>query len=383
MALPMTVIVMSVITGLIIAFLTFTATEPSIARNQMTNAQARAIAESGVERAMWALTKGESSPGTLGTLANPLPNVVPPPYDGSQYVALGVGGFTVTVAPGAAANERIITAVGYVPDNTNPVAVKRIQTTVTRVKWLDPPCAVCAGGEQPTGTATQMQIGGSAEISASPLAGATYCAGVNPTAATYSQGTINTSGNPAITPPPGGSATAPNQPTSNFSGFQFSDADMAMLKTLAKANGTYYQGNQTWSSPPPNGIIFVDTPSGNPFTNSSPTGDIITVDVHGNWGSGWSGWLIVAGSIQISGNVTMNGLIYAQNDVTLHGGGGGAINGAVISTNRMDTASTNVDTDNVGNAPITYNCPNVRNGGGTIPQNWFVKPGTFKELAGS
>src|SRR5882672_1125861 len=351
-ALPMTLIILMLLTALTVAFLAFSASEPAIAMNQMTNAQARAIAESGIERALWALTKGDSTPGAAGSIADPLPVPVPAPYDGSQYVAMGVGGFIVTVAAGGAVNERTITAVGYVPDNVNPVAIKKIQTTVTKVKFLDPPCAVCAGGA--------------------------------PTSAAYSQGTIGTNGHPTLTGPTGASdGIAQNQPNSNFANFLFTDSDMAILKSLAKANGTYYQGNQTWTSPPPGGIIFVDTPSGNVLTNSSPSSDLITVDIHGNWGSGWNGWLVVAGSIHISGNVTMNGLLYAQNDVTLHGAGGGSITGAVISTNRVDTASTNVDTDDIGNAPIRYNCPSVRDGGGTIPQNWFVKPGTYKEVPGS
>src|SRR5213083_1618189 len=359
---PMTLIIMALITALTVAVLAFTSTEPFIASNQMANAQARAIAESGLERALWALTKGEANPAATGALADPLPNPVPVPYDGSQYVAAGVGGFIVTVTNGGAANERNITAVGYVPNNVNPIAIKKIQTTVTKVKFLDPPCAVCAGGEQPPGTSTQIQVGGSASITANLANGAQYCAGVNPTAAAYSQGAINTNGHPSLTGPTGGSDTAPNQPTSNFSNFLFSDSDILTLKSLAKANGTYYQGDQHWSSPPPNGIIFVDTPSGDALTNSSPNSDLITVDVHGNWGAGWNGWIVVAGSIHVSGNVTMNGLLYAQNDVTLHGSGGGSITGAVISTNRVDTASTNVDTDDVGNAPISYNCPSVRNG---------------------
>ena len=36
-----------------------------------------------------------------------------------------------------------------------------------------------------------------------------------------------------------------------------------------------------------------------------------------------------------------------------------------------------------GNAPISYNCPNVRNGGGTLSQNWFEMPGTYMEVSGS
>ena len=383
-ALPMTLIILTLLTALTVAFLAFSSSEPAIAMNQMTNAQARAIAESGIERALWALTKGDSSPGAAGSIADPLPVPVPAPYDGSQYVAVGVGGFIVTVAAGGAVNERTITAVGYVPDNVNPVAIKKIQTTVTKVKFLDPPCAICAGGENPPGTTTNVQIGGSASITASTAGGAQYCPGVTPTAATYSQGAINTNGNPNITGPTGGTALSPNQPNANFAPFLFTDSDMAVLKSLAKANGTYYQGAQTWTSPPPNGIIFVDTPSGNPLTNSSPLSDIFTVDIHGNWSPpGWSGWLVVAGTISISGNTTLKGLIYAQNDVNLHGAGGGSITGAVISTNRVDTLSTNIDTNDIGNAPITYNCPSVRNGGGTIPQNWFVKPGTYREVPGS
>jgi PilX N-terminal len=383
-ALPMTLIILTLLTALTVAFLAFSSSEPAIAMNQMNNAQARAIAESGIERALWALTKGDSAPGAAGSIADPLPAPVPAPYDGSQYVAVGVGGFIVTVAAGAAVNERTITAVGYVPDNVNPVAIKKIQTTVTKVKFLDPPCAVCAGGEQPPGATTQIQVGGSASITANTGNGAQTCPGVPVTAAAYSQGAINTNGNPSITGPTGASdGIAQNQPNTNFTNFLFTDSDMAVLKSLAKQNGTYYQGNQTWTSPPPNGIIFVDTPSGNVLTNSSPSSDLITVDIHGNWSSGFNGWLVVAGTIQISGNTSLNGLIYAQNDVTLHGSGGGSITGAVISTNRVDSTSTNVDTDDVGNAPISYNCPAVRTGGGTIPQNWFVKPGTYREVSGS
>ncbi len=382
-ALPMALIVLGLLTTLTLAFLAITVSEPSIAMNQMMNAQARAIAESGLERAIWALSKGETAPATTGALADPLPSPVPAPYDGSQYVAMGAGGFIVTVADGAASNDRVVTSIGYVPNNTNPIAIKKIQTVVSKVKFLDPPCAICAGGENPPGTASQIQIGGSASINGSSASGAQYCAGVTPTAAAYASGSIGTNGHPDLTAPPGGVAIAANQPASSFAPFLFTDSDMAILKSLAKANGTYYQGDQHWTSPQPNGVIFVDTPSGNPFTNNSPDSDIIGVDIHGNWRSGWSGWLVVAGSIQISGNMNLTGLIYAQNDVTLHGAGGGTISGAVISTNRLDTSSTNVDTDDIGNAPLTYNCPAVRDGGGTIPQGWFVKPGTFKDVPGT
>src|SRR5205807_1529069 len=83
------------LTALTVAFLAFSSSEPAIAMNHMNNAQARAIAESGIERALWALSKGESIPGAANSIADPLPAPVPAPYDGSQYVAMGVGGFIV------------------------------------------------------------------------------------------------------------------------------------------------------------------------------------------------------------------------------------------------------------------------------------------------
>ncbi|PYN08172.1 MAG: hypothetical protein DME02_08820 [Candidatus Rokuibacteriota bacterium] len=108
--------------------LAFTSTEPVIAANHMANAQARAIAESGVERTLWALTKGETDPAANGALIDPLPAPVPAPYDGSQLVNLGVGEFKVTVTNGPAVNERTIEAVGYVPNAAYPIAIKKLET---------------------------------------------------------------------------------------------------------------------------------------------------------------------------------------------------------------------------------------------------------------
>src|SRR5689334_25437737 len=105
-ALPITLILMALITSLTVAFLAFTSAEPVIASNQMANSQARAIAEPGVERALWALSGGEAIPSPAGALADPLPAPVPAPYDGAQYVAVGVGEFTATVVNGAAADVR-------------------------------------------------------------------------------------------------------------------------------------------------------------------------------------------------------------------------------------------------------------------------------------
>ena len=393
-ALVMALIVMVTLAALIGVLAMLATSEPQIADNQLPSAQARALAESGLQRALWALSTGQTSPSTSGVLALDanynLPSPVPSPYDGSMFVSVSsIGGFKVTVTSGAQANEKIVTAVGFVPDATSPRAIKKVTAVVTRIKWIDPICALCAGGENPPGTTTQVQVGGSATVNgtastqghggnAAP-AGA-FCSGVTPTSDVASTGTVSVNGSPNLYAPPGGSATMNN--ASFPSGMLLSDSDMSVLKSLAKAKGTYYRGNQTWTSPPASGIIFVDTTDGSVLTASTPAANVPVVDIHGNWNSGWSGWLIVAGTIHISGETPMTGLIYAQNDVTLNGTGNGTIQGAIITTNRIDTASTTVDSNDIGNAPLTYNCPDVRNGGSKLSQNWFVKPGTYREVPG-
>lgn len=401
-AFPMAMIVMAILSALMAAFAVLATSEPQIASNHMAGTQARALAESGLERALWALTAGENATPPSGSLVSSGPPgytiAMVAPYDGSQEVSVGAGTFKVSVADGAQPNIKVVTAVGYVPNATNPVAVKKIVANVTRIKWMDPQCGLCAGGEQPPGATTDVKVGGSAAINASQSDGSKapaglFCSGVTPTAPVASTGTIHENGTPEFDTPPGYTPTPdPNCPTGTNCGVTFpsgmllSDTDMETLKAMAKAKGTYYKGLPDWNGnvPPTNGLVFIDTPSGQPLSQALVTSDptqAITLNIHSN--GTWSGWLIVAGSIDVSGNVNMSGLIYAQNDVTLHGAGGGGFTGAVISTNRVDTSSTNVgDEGDIGNAPISYNCPAVRNGGGTLSQNWFVVPGSYKETSG-
>jgi hypothetical protein len=297
------------------------------------------------------------------------------------------GGFVVFVASAASGktNERDVISTGYIPDATNPRAFKKIQATVMKAKWLDPPCALCLGGETPNNTTSTLQVGGNATVNGSSASGspaATYCAGQTPTSTIMTTGVVNTNGSPNIIAPPGGAGITQGVPKSSFDSFTLTDTDMAVLKELARANGTYYQGAQTFTSPPPDGIVFVDTPSGHPLTPSSPSSDLFEVDLHGNWSTGWRGWFIVAGSLDVSGQIDMTGLIYVQNDLNYHGQGNGRIRGAIVASNRVDAVSSQVDSEDIGNGKLTYDCPAVRDGGGTIPQNWFVKPGTYKEIAG-
>src|SRR5207245_8203194 len=207
-------------------------------------------------------------------------------YDGSQDVTQGVGSFKVTVTSGAAPNIKIVTAVGFVPNATHPVAIKKIITQVTRLKWIDPVCGVCAGGEQPPGDSTPVKVGGTASINASQSPrgrwrGGAYCSGVTPQAAVASTGTVTTNGTPNLYAPPGGvaqenSATFP-------SGMLLSNTDTATLKAMAKAQGTYYKGVPPWNGgvPPKNGIIFVDNTDGSVLTRSTPADNIPSITIHG------------------------------------------------------------------------------------------------------
>lgn len=381
-ALPTAMIVLVVLVALTVAFLVLAASEPQIGYNQMAAAQARAVAETGVERALWALTKFDADPAFAGGLDAANTNPAPAPYNGAVFMQVSnLGVFKVTVADGAVANEKLITAVGFIPNQNNPTAIKKVQVRVIKFKLIDPPCAMCAGGEAPPGTDTDLRIGGNATITAANT-GQNFCPGVNPSATVMSQGSSITNGSPNLTAPPGGPALQPGVAQSTFSPFLLKDADMAMLKSLAKTNGTYFQGDTVLTSPPKNGILFVDTPSGNPLTNSSPSSDIPTLDIHGNWSSGFNGWIVVAGSLKLSGDVKITGLVYAQNDASLQGLGTGAINGAVITTNRVDTSATNFDSVDIGQAPLSYDCMAVRTGGGALPSGWTVSAGTYVEQQG-
>src|SRR3989442_1554975 len=388
-AMPAALIGLVVLTSLMVAFALLAQSEPDLANNHMMSARARTFAESGVERALWAMNNMAAS-----GLSDPLPVAIPAPYDGSQYLwveqvnNVTVGEYKVTIAPVVGdPNSATITAVGYTPDHNNPRAIKKLTITATRFKFGGPsgtpPCAMCVGGEVPPGSTAQLEVGGNAMVNSNNTTGnpqAVYCAGQTPTSAIMTTGTVGTNGNPSIIAPPGGYNTLQGVPPSTFSGFTLTDADMLALKAYAKAHGTYYQGAQNFTSPPPNGLVFFDTPSGNPLTNSSPSSDKITITLHGNWSTGWNGWMIIAGSADISGQVLINGLIYAQNDVQIHGNGNQQITGAVIAQDRVDTVSSSIDSEDIGNGKLAYSCPAVRNGGGTVNNNWFIS--SYKEISG-
>jgi hypothetical protein len=308
-ALPMALLTMLTLSALIIAFSMMAASEPVLANNQLQVAQARAVAESGVERAIWAL----NNPGNANGIG--ISNLTPAaPYDGSTAIPVTINGvqvgvFTVSVTYGGpsclAANERCIVATGWTPTNTGtgPKVKQKIQVTVAeQIRFLNPPSALTVRGE--------ISMGGSSSADARSD---TSCG--NKTGTT-SKGSTAISGSAAVYGADGNNVK--NQSTdiiqnvadAAFDPYKYSNAELDALKAFAKANGTYYQGTVAFSSSNriPNGIIYVDTVSGQNIdkdgANTTPTTDFASVTIARDAAldpSGiLSGMLIVAGSISNS-----------------------------------------------------------------------------------
>jgi hypothetical protein len=380
-ALPMALFAMVILTTMIIAFSILSSTEPLIAGNQHTVAQARAIAESGIERATWALNHKDHANG----LPEPLPGTVPAPYNGSAPVDVALstgtlGVFRVTVTNGAASNERNIVAVGTVPSEASPRARQRIQVTVIKFQIPDPPAALSVRGELQVGGNTLIDSRGDGSCGNKP---GTYTTGTT----TILDASADVYGRDGNNDENQDTDMLQGQPTSTFDNYLLSDSDMAALKAYAKSQGTYYQGTVEFSSSNrmPNGVIFIDTTSGNPLTASSDPSDMANVTIHGNAPASadgiFHGWLIVNGSLQISGNFQMWGYGYVMNDLTYTGTGTGQIVGAILSRNIRDTSSTTIDTNTGGNASILYDCAKARDGGGFVPRTFSVKAGTYREIS--
>ena len=62
-ALPMAMLTLLILSALMIGFSLMAASEPVLANNQLQVGQARAVAESGIERAVWALNNPSAANG--------------------------------------------------------------------------------------------------------------------------------------------------------------------------------------------------------------------------------------------------------------------------------------------------------------------------------
>jgi hypothetical protein len=369
-ALVTALIALMLLSSLLVAFAVLSTSEPTIASNQSRATQARTLAESGVEQAIWALGSA-----TVNTAAAP--------YDGSTFVALGSGGgFFLTVTNGAP-NEKIVDAVGWYPSYSAAAneknAQRHVHATLTHVKWLDPPAALTVEGDVQT-RGSAVTISAADDTSCGDKAGA------------MTSGSLTSSGGPTIVGGGAAPATQTNVPTSTMDQYMFTNSDLDMLKAIAKANGTYFQGAQTFNSSnpwPSSGVVFIDTVDGTDLTCTAPgpsqvctpaASDMASVSISGAGGMPTlNGWLIVNGSINWTGNATVNGMVYAVNDITMAGRPN--ISGALISKNLIDTTASSIDSTFSGNPTIDYNCANAKTGGGSIPTGWFVKQGSYREVS--
>jgi hypothetical protein len=395
----MALLALLILSTLVISFALLATSEPLIATNQKLVAQARAVTESGLEQAIWAL----NNPADPNGLPTPLPGTVPAPYDGSAPIPILVNGTQigvvfVTVTNGINPNERNVVAVGWAPTNagSGSKAHQKIQATVSRFIFsaTPPPAALTVQG--------QINITGNTNIDSRPdqscgakdgtwSVGATAVGG---SGEVYGADGNDTAGQSALS---GITDVKQNVPTSAFAPFILKNQDLNSLKAMAKAAGTYYSGADVSSltfnagNLLPNGIIFVDTVSGLNVdvngANTTSTSDLANVSLHGNAPADPSGifrgMIIVAGTLSISGDFHARGMVYAVNDLIYAGTGTGLIEGAVMSQNIRDVSSTTIDTNTGGNSSIVYNCGYASNPGGQMPQGFTVQPGTYKEVSGS
>lgn len=394
-ALPMALLSLVMLFALISGFSVLSAIEPTIANNQLAVAQARALAEAGVERALWALSNPADGQGIPATFTTP-----PSPYDGGRLVPVAagghpVGGFRVTVANGSTAYERRITAVGFVPDDTTAGrrALRKITVTALNPQLIvkDPPAALSVRGELRAGGT--LRVDSRTDGSCGPKLG------------TLARGETSLEGAFADIRGAGGEGTARNRITDAagglipaapgdivknasgavFDGFSLSDADLSALRAFAKARGTYLQGAVRFGAGNrmPDGIIVVDAVTVDGVHPSDLASVAIDAGAPADPSGVWRGWLIVNGSLAVDGDVRLRGFVYAQS--TLHARAAGAVelSGALVSRNIRDLSGAGIDTGPAADLGIVYNCRDALTGGGTIPGRWSVKGGSYREVSGS
>ncbi len=290
--LPIAMLILVVLSAVLLGLSSLTGQEPLIASNHVMIVQAQALAEAGLERALWALSTPESADGI------PWSGTAAAPYDGSAFLGVAtesgamLGGFRLTVS-GEGDRQREVTAIGLVPGDVGPLGRARqdITATLIRLRFPAPPAGLAVRGDLTIGDG--VTVDASADGSCGDRAG------------TWSSG-VTTAGAGAQVQGRSGDAAIPNEPTDMhqaqplgaFDALAFSAAELQALKAVARVRGTYYQGAVTFDASRriPDGVVFVDTGSGQPITDATPVADLAAVTIgDGAAGPGGSfrGWLIV------------------------------------------------------------------------------------------
>jgi len=420
-ALPLALILLTLLMSLTLAFLTMGSSEPTIAANLKSGEMALAAAEAGIERAIWALANPTVDTAGANTKLTDLTNI-PAPYSGGTLFALdGSRAFSVTITPGAAPNT--ITAHGYIVRNgvalpaqsTGLAQSDIIGHRVVRLQVSGGGGGNTVGGPGAGATGGDVKLPGALTVAGTvQMAGNSTVDGNDSAAGTPNtcakkggvtiRSTTNLPDNACPSPPCSvnnsvsfnGNAYAlvgtPAQQSlsySDYSGYAFNSGQLAALKALAQAQGTYIQptSNQQFDLTVVDGLMFVDTVNGQDLGTPPDASKLASVKITG---ASNSGWLVVMGSIRIDGNVTYNGFIYAHNDLSYKGTGTGGIYGGVLTGNVIDSVATVVDTDTSGNSKIYYDCNKVANGGGGLSGSVqsglnrvivSIVPGSWREIS--
>lgn len=374
-----------VLSALVIALAALSGTDPVVAGNHYRAAVARAMAESGLEWVLWALGTGH---GGLDAAALAPGQVAAAPHDGTSFTALGDGGgFTVKVS-GVSPTEVQVDAVGWTPGLLDRAAVhRRVRARVMRLPDLgrETACAVCVRGD--------LEVRDSAVVSA---AADTSCGAKAGAAAT---GSTTVAGEARVYGADGNDW--PNQAADLMAGvagarldrLALDDAALAVLRSLARTNGTYYgpgsppPGETTWTGRmvfdagnpvARDGIVFVDTVSGRPPAALDP-GDHAAVEFRGDpFPTGrFRGWIVVMGRVTSFDAVgSLHGLLYAADTVALTGRAD--VQGLIAAG--LGPGAAPAATVIGGLATVTFDCAAAR-GAGRLPRGWLVKPGSYREVS--
>ena len=388
-ALPIALVALALLAALMLALAAISQTEPVIAANHLRGSQARALADSGLEYALWALANRLASPLPAATAEAPL--------DGSTLISLGAGGFTVRVAGHADGDpdRRTITSVGWVPTDSaadaRPRARRQVTADAAAVRRLGPraPCALCVRGA--------LDVAGAVSIAArndNPACGADTKWGTFTRDATTLTGPVTLSG--------GAGASAQNQPDAEFEALTLSPAALDALRTVAWRNGTYYgpglprggtvpDGSATWtaravfdaSQPLRDGVVFVDTTDGRNVEGDASAattfaaarvdaGAVVAVD------GVFRGWIVVNGSLEVTAGLQVRGLIYAVDTLTLRAAEAGRLEGLAVSLNATGRSPARLETSGSGAIAIVFDCAHA-DGLGLVPRGFVLIPGTYRE----
>jgi hypothetical protein len=379
--LPLAMLVLLILSAVLAGLALVAGQEPLVAGNHLMIAQAQAMAEAGIERALWALSNQDSPDGIAWS------SLAPAPYDGSRFIAVTtdsgavLGGFRLAVT-GEGDRQRQIVATGLVPGDDGPLgrARQEISATAIRLRFPDPPAGLTVRGDLVLGSGVSVDAAGYGSCGA---AAGTWSAG----STTFEPGS-QVQGN-------GGAREIPNEPTADFLEHQnqvlfdersFTPTELNALKAVARARGTYFRGSVVFDAtrPLPDGLIFIDTADGRPISEATLVTDLATVSVDTGAGTGpggvFRGWIVANGSVSIGGSIAVEGLVYAADRFTQTGSA--HLTGVALAGHVRSTTPSLVDARPGSGPALVGSCEAGRTGGGSLPQRWRVKPGSYREAAG-